>query len=64
MSKTGVSFGKNIVGRVEGSKLFLEVDLSKRIGPSKSGRTTIVASTGPSVEVAPGIRLGLNCYTK
>lgn len=59
-----VSFGKNVQGEVKGDKLFLEIDLTKEFGLSNSGKTTIVATTGPAAEVATGVKLGLNVYRK
>lgn len=44
--------------------LTITVDLKERHGPSDSGKTTIIAKTGPSVDVKPGIKMGLNVYTK
>lgn len=57
---------KNIKVTVEGGKLLVEVDLTKRYGKSKSGKTTIVASTEGNIELegTQGIYLGLNLYTK
>ena len=49
---------------VKDSILTITVDLTKIYGPSKSGKTVIVASTEGSVGV-PGqedIRVGLNIY--
>jgi hypothetical protein len=54
----------NVEMRVEGSKLIITADLSKDYGPSKSGKTTIIATTGGNVSV-PGqesIKVGLNIY--
>ena len=55
----------NIKGTLEGDILHLEIDLSKRIGPSASGKTIIVATTSGNKEI-PGssVILGLNAYTK
>lgn len=57
---------QNVAMSVKGSKLTIEVDVSKRLGPSKSGKTTLVATTSGNVEVpgAPGLRAGVNVYTK
>jgi len=56
---------KNVVAEVQGSKLVITIDLTKNFGKSKSGKTTIVASTGGNVTV-PGavanLKLGLNAY--
>ena len=39
-------------------------DLSKTFGPSKSGKTTVIASTEGNQPVSPGIFVGLNVYKK
>ena len=36
---------KNVEMTVEGKTLIIKVDLSKDFGPSKSGKTIIIAST-------------------
>lgn len=46
----------------EKKKLHIEVDLSKEVGPSESGKTILIAKTGRSEQVAPGVFLGLNLY--
>ena len=54
----------NVTMTVKGNILTLTVDLSKESGPSKSGKTIIVASSEGNVSV-PGfdtIKLGLNVY--
>jgi hypothetical protein len=51
---------------VDGDILTIKVDLSKRYGPSSSGKTIIVATTAGNMSV-PGhksIKLGLNAYEK
>jgi hypothetical protein len=55
---------KNIDMKVEGQILVIRVDLSQSFGPSKSGKTIIIASTEGNVSV-PGhedIKVGLNIY--
>ena len=50
--------------RTEGQKLIVEIDLTKRLRPSASGKTLIVASTHGNV-AAPGhpeVKLGINAY--
>jgi hypothetical protein len=42
---------KNIEMTVEGETLIIKVDLSKDFGPSKSGKTIIIASTEGNVSV-------------
>ncbi len=56
---------KNIGMTVKGNTLTLTIDLSKRIGPSSSGKTVLVASSEGNAEV-PGtdLRLGLNVFAK
>jgi hypothetical protein len=57
---------KNIEMKVEGNKLFIEVDLSKDFGESKSGKSITIASTEGNISI-PGneeIKIGLNIYKK
>jgi len=54
---------KNIEMTVEGEILTIKVDLSKSFGPSKSGKTIIVASTEGNVPVPErDEKIGLNVY--
>jgi len=55
---------QNIEMSTKGNVLTIKVDLSKRLGRSRSGKTTIVATTGGNVTI-PGteVKLGLNLYT-
>jgi hypothetical protein len=55
----------NIKGEIKGNTLHLEIDLSKRLGPSKSGKTMIIATTSGNQQI-PGsdVILGLNAYTR
>jgi len=59
---------KNVEMKVEGTILTIKVDLSKTFGPSKSGKTTVIASTEGNLPVdaaVPGhVYLGLNVYKK
>jgi len=55
---------QNMKMEVKGNTLTITVDLSKDIGPSKSGKTTLIASSGGNISV-PGkedIKIGLNIY--
>ncbi len=54
---------QNVKTTVKGDKLTIEVDLSERHGLSKSEKNETIATTAGNVEVAPGIILGVNCYT-
>lgn len=54
----------NIAMKREGTKLLIEIDLSRNSGPSASGKTVLVASTRGNAGV-PGTEdtfVGLNCY--
>ena len=54
---------KNIEMTVEGEALIIKVDLSKDFGPSKSGKTIIIASTEGNVSVPErDEKIGLNIY--
>lgn len=61
------SVGENIKTKVEGNKLFIEVDLSKDLGPSASGKSIRIATSEGNQSV-PGahsdIRLGFNLYRR
>ena len=56
----------NVKQTVNGTKLVLEIDLSKTFGPSASGKSIQIASSegNVSVEGYPEVKLGLNVYTK
>lgn len=63
MAKSNV--GRNVeVSNGTGSIVTLTIDMAQDFGPSKSGKTIIVASTGGSVEIPghPGVKLGLNIF--
>lgn len=58
---------KNVTVKLDGTKLNIEVDTAKDFGPSKSGKTIIIASTegNQKVNVAgQDVMIGLNVYTK
>lgn len=56
---------KNVEMAMEGTILTIKVDVSKKFGPSASGKTTIIASTEGNVTI-PGReeKVGLNVYRK
>ena len=57
---------QNVNMKLEGDELVIRVDMSKRLGDSKSGKTILVATTEGNVKV-PGskdIQIGLNVYEK
>ena len=54
---------KNVEMTVEGETLIIKVDLTKELGPSKSGKTIIIASTEGNVSVLDREeKIGLNVY--
>jgi len=56
---------KNIETSVSGDTLTIKVDLSKEFGPSKSGKTIIIASSEGNKKVDnTEVIMGLNIYTK
>jgi len=57
---------KNVQVEVKGNILTLKVDLAKRFGPSKSGKTMLIASTegNQKVEGDDKISFGFFAYTK
>jgi ABC-type uncharacterized transport system YnjBCD ATPase subunit len=55
---------KNVTLEVDGNTLTITVDLSKELGPSASGKSTLIASTGGAVTVEGGARVNLSVYRK
>lgn len=55
---------KNIDIKIAKNKMTIEIDLSKNFGKSKSGKTTIIASSEGNKMVAPDVYVGLNIYKK
>lgn len=55
---------QNIKVEAKGNALVMSVDLTKSFGPSKSGKSEIIATTSGNIEVAPGIFAGINIYKK
>lgn len=54
---------RNVEIKKEKKKMTLEIDLTKEFGKSKSGKTTIIASTDGN-HLVDGIYIGLNIYRK
>jgi len=57
----------NIEEKVDGDILTITIDLSKSLGPSKSGKTTIIASSHGAILVPYGdsvVSVNLNVYKK
>ncbi|MBF0120412.1 MAG: hypothetical protein HQK79_16375 [Desulfobacterales bacterium] len=56
---------KNVEMKVEGDQLVIKVDLNKDFGPSKSGKTIIIASTEGNKKIEnTEAYIGLNIYKK
>ena len=57
---------QNIKMTFEGNILDIKIDMSKRLGPSKSGKTEIIATTNGNMtpEGFPDVKIGINCFTK
>lgn len=55
---------KNVKVSIKGTKMTLEVDLSKDQGPSKSGKTIIIATTSGNADVPgmEGAKMSLNVF--
>jgi len=55
---------KNVEMSVSGNVLTIKVDLKKEFGPSKSGKTIVIATTEGNTDVPEnsGTKIGLNIY--
>lgn len=54
--------GMGITQTIDGERLILALDLSGNFGPSGSGKSRKVATTGGNVTVCGGLKLGINAY--
>jgi len=54
--------GQNIDAKIDGKILTLTIDLSRDVGPSKSGKSRIVATTSGNIQLPDGAKIGLNIY--
>ena len=52
---------ENVDTKIEGNIMTIKVDLTKSFGPSKSGKTTIIASTHGAVKIGE-VTVNLNIY--
>ena len=56
---------KNVNIKTEGELIIIVIDKTRDFGASKSGKTTIIASTEGNQKVeGTDLILGLNCYRK
>lgn len=58
------ALGPNIVASIEDGELTLVVNLKHTVGPSKSGKTTIIATSSGNQPLPGGAVIGLNVYRK
>jgi len=56
----------NVKMEVNGDELIAKVDLSKTLGQSKSGKSTVIATTSGNIAVPgrPDIKIGVTVYRK
>jgi hypothetical protein len=59
----GGSVSKNVEMSVSGNTLTITVDMAQSFGPSKSGKTVVIATTEGNITI-PGTesKIGLNIY--
>lgn len=58
---------QNIKHSLSGNTLTIQIDVTGNLGPSKSGKTQLIATSGgnQTVKTPTGdIVIGLNCYRK
>ncbi|MBN1881022.1 MAG: hypothetical protein JW885_02510 [Deltaproteobacteria bacterium] len=57
---------KNVDMKTDGNTLTITIDLSKNYGPSRSGKTQIIATTEGNEKVPgrDGVMIGVNVYQK
>ncbi len=60
--KTPIAIGQNIAATIDGKKLVIEIDLSKSLGESKSGKSINIATTNGNKALPDGASIGLNVY--
>lgn len=54
---------QNVKYEVKGDKLIIEINLKEELGTSKSGKTTMIATTGGNADIGKdGVKFGLNVY--
>lgn len=52
----------NIEIKENAGKVVITIDTTKSFGPSQSGKTTIIATTGGSIKLADGSSMNLTVY--
>ena len=56
--------GSNVEVVVKDGKAVFVVDLSADLGPSSTGKSTLIASAGGGIEGGSGARFSLNVFKK
>lgn len=58
--------GENVKAKTDGKLLILEIDLTKEIGLSGSGKNMKIASSGGNISIpnTPEYKIGINVYKK
>lgn len=57
------TIGKGVSYEVRGDKLVIEIDMTNNFGPSKSGKTIMVATTAGNKKIdGTDLTLGLSLY--
>jgi ABC-type multidrug transport system fused ATPase/permease subunit len=55
--------GKNVDVKMEKGKMVITIDTTKEVGPSASGKTTVIGTTGGAIDV-DGMMVNLTVYKK
>ena len=60
------ALGENVKAKTDGKTLYLEIDLSKEIGLSGSGKNMKIASSGGNISIpkTQDYKIGINIYKK
>lgn len=54
---------QNVQFKVDKDVLTITINLKEDLGPSKSGKTTMIATTGGNADIGrDGVKVGLNVY--
>lgn len=59
------TLGQNINAEIKDNQLIITIDLTRELGTSKSGKSTLIATTAgnPKISTAQGeISVGINAY--
>jgi hypothetical protein len=58
------TIGNNAEASIANNVLTLVIDLSKELGPSRSGKTNLIASTNGNFALPDGAKVGINVYRR